>query len=169
MQEELNRNEVLRKIAFSDKKKEEILRQCRAVVASWGLSLPRVEPDVLHFALNNFSEIGETEFDIVNNVDEGYCGKFIFMFRGQTCPAHHHRLKHETFFIVKGAIEMKVDEKEKFQMLQGDKYVIDRGRRHEFKALEDTLILESSTPDLIDDSIFAKPQINEAIFGKNGL
>jgi len=38
--------------------------------------------------------------------------------------------------------------------------------KHQFTALEDSLILESSMPDLIDDSIFEDQRINRMIFGR---
>ena len=48
---------------------------------------------------------------------------------------------------------------------QGDTLVVPQNARHEFSALEDSLVLESSKPDRPDDSIFDDPNINRAIFG----
>jgi quercetin dioxygenase-like cupin family protein len=50
-------------------------------------------------------------------------------------------------------------------MHQGDTQVIGQNVRHQFTALEDSLILESSKPDLVDDSIFDDQMINRIIFG----
>jgi hypothetical protein len=47
----------------------------------------------------------------------------------------------------------------------GDRLIVDQFKAHSFTALEDSLILESSKPDLVDDSIFADPFINRIIFG----
>jgi hypothetical protein len=54
-----------------------------------------------------------------------------------------------------------------FVMNQGDICIVDQEQRHRFTALRDSLILESSKPDLVDDSIFEDPRINRIIFGKD--
>lgn len=156
---------VLKNITLSGRDREEALDKCHKVVASWGLKLPDVRPDPLHFGLNDFYNIGIIEFNINNDIEHGYCGKLIFMFKGQTCPRHYHKRKHETFFIVKGKVEMELDDRA-FIMEQGDRLIVEPYTRHRFTALEDTLILECSMPDLIDDSIFEDQRINKIIFGK---
>lgn len=158
-------NDILKQLELDEKEKQTTLKKIHKVVAAWGLKLPKVEACPLHFGLNDFYHIGETEFDINNNVKEGYCGKFIFMFKGQVCPMHHHNKKHETFFIVKGGIEMELPGG-KIIMNQGDHMPISQGVKHRFTALQDTLVLESSRPDLVDDSIFEDGRINKIIFGK---
>ena len=157
-------NDILQKLELQGSEREEALKKCRKVVNSWGLKLPDVTPSPLHFGLNDFYRIGETEFDINNNVEQGYCGKFIFMFKGQVCPMHFHRKKHETFFIVKGTIRMELPDGG-IIMKQGDHRPISQGIKHRFTALQDTLVLESSRPDLVDDSIFDDERINKIIFG----
>lgn len=158
--------EILRNLSLQGEEREEALRRIHRVVASWGLKLPEVTPDPLHFGYHDFARIGETEFNINNSVEQGYCGKFIFMFAGQTCPMHHHRVKHETFFIVKGRVEMELSGKSRV-LRQGDRVVVGQNCRHAFTALEDSLILESSKPDLVDDSIFDDGKINTIIFGED--
>ena len=86
----------------------------------------------------------------------------MFMFAGQKCPMHHHRVKHETFFIVKGRVEMELDRR-LFVMEQGDTLVVDQNARHAFTALVDSLILECSKPDLVEDSVFEDERINALI------
>jgi len=157
--------EIIAQIALQGKERENTLMKIHQTVASWGLKLPDVPPDPLHFGYNEFDKIGETEFNINNNVEHGYCGKFMFMFAGQTCPMHFHRKKHETFFIVKGKVDMELDGS-KYILNQGDRLIVDQFKKHRFTALEDSLILESSKPDLVDDSIFEDQSINKIIFGK---
>lgn len=157
-------DDILKKLELSGSEREEALDRCRRIVSGWGLKLPEHDVSPLHFGLNDFYKIGEIEFNVNNNIEQGYCGKFIFMFKGQVCPKHHHRKKHETFFIVKGNVEMKIPDKT-FIMKQGDVIPISQGTRHQFRALEDSLILESSKPDLVDDSIFEDERINKIIFG----
>ena len=99
--------------------REEALHRLYGQIAAWGLALPPVDPIPLHFGLHRFAAIGETEFWIANEEAHGYCGKFLFVFDGQRCPYHEHRVKHETFFIVKGSVTMKVGEEERV-MSAGD-------------------------------------------------
>jgi len=161
----MNEAEILAQISLQGAEREKTLQMIHQTVASWGLTLPAVAPDPLHFGYNDFYNIGETEFNINNNVEQGYCGKFMFMFAGQTCPMHFHRKKHETFFIVKGKVDMELAGK-KYILNQGERLIVDQFAKHQFTALEDSLILESSKPDLVDDSIFDDQKINRIIFGK---
>lgn len=157
-------DDIILRISLQGTEREETLGRIHEVVDAWGLKLPDVPPDPLHFGRNDFARIGETEFNIANNLEQGYCGKLMFLFKGQTCPMHHHRKKHETFFIVKGRIEMEAGGST-FAMNQGDIKVIAQRVKHRFTALADSLVLECSMPDLPDDSIFDDPHINRAIFG----
>lgn len=157
-------DEILDKLELQGAERDKAIKACHKIVTAWGLKLPAVRPSPLHFSLNDFYRVGETEFDINNNLEQGYCGKFIFMFQGQTCPRHYHKKKHETFFIVKGEIEMELPEG-KIIMKQGDHRPISQNIKHQFTARENSLILESSKPDLVDDSIFDDERINKIIFG----
>jgi len=68
-----------------------------ASIGGWGLTMPGAEPLALDFGLGRFDEIGEIEFWVANEETCGYCGKFLFVAGGQTCPYHKHHKKHETF------------------------------------------------------------------------
>jgi quercetin dioxygenase-like cupin family protein len=155
-------DDIVQRLSLQGENRRQALARIHQVVASWGLKLPDVTPDPLHFGYNDFYRIGETEFNVNNNVAEGYCGKFMFLFAGQKCPMHHHRVKHETFFIVKGQVEMELDGKT-FVMEQGDTLVVNQNAKHAFTALVDSLILECSKPDLVEDSIFDDERINRLI------
>jgi len=130
-----------------------IVERIQAQVKEWGLALPRIEPLPLDFGLGKFDEIGETEFWIANEVEAGYCGKFMFLFARQTCPKHYHKIKLETFFIVKGKVRMEYKGQEMI-MNPGDVLLIEIGEYHRFSGLENSLILEVSMPSLPDDSHF---------------
>lgn len=149
--------------SLNGKRAEEILQRIHAKIKEWGLTLPEVEPLVLDFGLGKFDEIGETEFWIANEVEGGYCGKFMFMFKGQTCPNHHHKEKLETFFIVKGKVRMEYEDTTSI-MNPGDILLINVGKYHRFSALETSLILEVSKPCIGGDSHFENTAIP---FGEN--
>lgn len=141
----------------------EITQKIQVQIEEWGLALPEVEPLILDFGLGKFDEIGETEYWIANEVEGGYCGKFMFMFKGQTCPSHHHKEKLETFFIVKGKVRMEYEDEVRI-LNPGDVLLINVGKYHRFSAMETSLILEVSKPCIGGDSHFK----NSAIpYGEN--
>jgi mannose-6-phosphate isomerase-like protein (cupin superfamily) len=136
------------------------LARCRSVIASWGLTMPPGEPLVLDFGLGRFAEIGEVEFWVANESDYGYCGKFLFVNDGQTCPYHRHDRKHETFFVMKGAVRMVVDGEEKI-LGEGDVLVMPPGQRHLFTGIGPALLLEVSMPSIRQDNFFADTEIGD--------
>jgi len=140
--------------------REKALRDIQRQLSQWGLTMPPVVPLPLHFGLNKFKEIGETEFWIANEEQHGYCGKFLFVFDGQTCPYHYHKVKHETFFVVKGSIRMRVNEEERI-MREGDLLPMPSGTGHSFTGIGAALILEVSMPSVRQDNFFEDKQIGE--------
>ena len=143
--------------------REEALAAIREQVAAWGLAMLPVTPIPLHFGLDRFREVGETEFWVANEAEHGYCGKFLFVLDGQTCPYHHHRVKHETFFVLKGRIRMKVGDDERV-MAEGDLLAMPPGTGHSFTGIGPALILEVSMPSTLQDNFFADRRI-----GDNGV
>jgi quercetin dioxygenase-like cupin family protein len=129
-------------------------------IAAWGLKMPQVTPLPLHFGLDNFKEIGETEFWVANEAKHGYCGKLLFVFDGQTCPYHRHDMKHETFFILKGSVSIKVNEKDRL-MHEGELLVMPPGVGHSFTGVGPALILEVSMPSILQDNFFADKRIGQ--------
>lgn len=150
----------LEELSLQGEQREQALAALQAQIAAWGLVLPAVEAIPLHFGLGRWEEIGETEFWIANEEAAGYCGKFLFVFDGQTCPYHHHRIKHETFFVVKGSVTMKVGEEERV-MDAGDVLVMPPGVGHSFTGRGPALLLEVSMPSVRQDSFFRDPAIGE--------
>lgn len=125
---------------------------------AWGLAMPTVRPLVLDFGLGDFYRIGLIEYWIANELEAGYCGKFLFLFDRQTCPRHHHREKLETFFIVKGTVNMNYAGKVR-RMEPGDVLRVECGRPHEFRGIGPALILEISRPCIVADNYFADSTI----------
>jgi D-lyxose ketol-isomerase len=139
---------------------DDVIERINEKLAEWGLTMPNVQPLALHFGLNRFEEIGETEFWIANEAELGYCGKFLFLFAGQTCPYHHHRVKHETFFVVRGSIHMRAGESRSI-LREGDRLVMPPGVGHSFTGLGPALILEVSMPSTRHDNFFADRAIGD--------
>jgi len=142
--------------------RDEILFRCRRQIDAWGLTMPPVTPIVLQFGLNEFDRFGLVEFWIANEKQAGYCGKFLFLFDGQACPAHRHAKKHETFFVVRGTVRIVVDGRETVKNA-GDILPMPPGTEHSFTGRGPALLLEVSSPCLLDDNFFADKRI-----GANG-
>lgn len=127
-------------------------------MALWKVALPKVEPLILDFGLGDFARIGLIEYWIANEAAAGYCGKYLFVFDGQTCPRHSHRVKHETFFLVKGRLDVTCDSR-RFELNEGDVLPIAPCTPHSFTGVGPALLLELSMPCQIDDNFFENRDI----------
>ena len=136
----------------------DILTAFQAQLAEWELAMPAVEPLVLDFGLGDFYHTGLIEYRIANETEAGYCGKFLFLFDGQTCPMHHHDVKLETFFIVRGCFQVTYAGRS-FDMHPGDVLRVETGHPHAFTGKGPALLLEVSKPSIIDDNYFQDPRI----------
>ncbi|MCK5735257.1 MAG: cupin domain-containing protein [Spirochaetaceae bacterium] len=134
-----------------------ILREVFRQFDRWGFTPPNTDPLVFDFGLNNFMKTGEVEFWIANEVDAGYCGKFLFVFDGQSCPVHHHLKKLETFFILFGTVKMQYEGVERI-MKPGDVLKVEREKDHGFTGVGPALLLEVSQPSILDDNYFLNRQ-----------
>jgi mannose-6-phosphate isomerase-like protein (cupin superfamily) len=147
-------------ISLKGKARDSALDAFRKQVDAWGIALPPVEPLVLDFGLGRFHEIGMIEYWIANEIEAGYCGKYMFVFDGQTCPMHHHHEKMETFFIVRGTVRMILDGSER-RMAAGDVLPVRPGQKHSFSGIGPALLLELSKPCIIADNVFEDQRIGE--------
>jgi D-lyxose ketol-isomerase len=145
-------------IALTGPRAEQALADFRRQLSQWQVALPPATPFVLDFGLDDFARVGLIECWIANEAKAGYCGKYLFVFDGQTCPSHCHRTKHETFFIVKGTVDIeyegRVHRKE-----EGDVLPVEPGKLHRFTGVGPCLLLELSMPCEVDDNFFADPNI----------
>lgn len=91
---------------------------------------------------------GEEEWIVNNNL---YCGKILRVNKGYQCSYHCHKVKTETFYILKGIARMKVDGKV-FKMYEGEVIDIPIGMYHRFTGITGVEILEVSTQHFEDDS-----------------
>ena len=138
--------------------REEALRAFQTQVGEWGVTLPHVEPLIWHFGLHDFRKVGLIEYWIANEMEAGYCAKYLFLFDGQTCPTHRHGTKVETFFVVKGTVSIECGGIV-HELQPGDALRVDAGSFHSFTGVGPVLLLEVSMASTVDDNHFEDPRV----------
>ena len=58
------------------------------------------------------------EIWLANNEKENYCGKILYIKFGHSTSMHFHQKKHETFYILEGALDIEI-----IDTITTDKYV----------------------------------------------
>ena len=145
-------------IALKGPEAERALEAFHGQVAAWNIALPPFEPLVLDFGLGEFRRTGLIEYWIANETAAGYCGKYLFVFDGQTCPRHRHRTKHETFFVVKGRLAIEYDGRQ-LELGEGSVLPVEPWKYHSFTGCGPALLLELSMPCQVDDNYFEDTRI----------
>ncbi len=83
-----------------------------------------------------------------------YCGKLLFVRSGQALSLQYHEVKDESWYVESGRASLELgtvgDSLETREIGPGDCFHFPPGTVHRLRALEDTLIVEVSTPDLTD-------------------
>ncbi len=83
-----------------------------------------------------------------------YVGKILHINAGEALSLQYHQVKDETIRVLGGRLELQVgpedDPPRRVQLGPGDSWHIPPGTRHRMTALEDTDVLEVSTPELDD-------------------
>ncbi len=89
-----------------------------------------------------------------------YCGKKLILKKGYQCSLHYHKIKDETFYIIKGKIELEVYPDKKcvccgftLTMGPGDYQRLKPGTVHRFRSITKIAeIIEFSTHHIEKDS-----------------
>ena len=86
---------------------------------------------------------------------DAYCGKVLFVKAGQSLSLQYHRVKDEAWYVQSGRARLELgavggDALEVGEIAAGDCFHYRPGTVHRLWALEDTTILEVSTPQLDD-------------------
>lgn len=94
-----------------------------------------------HLGLERFKEAGCLIIDCFNRE---YAKKLIIQFPGQFHPAHYHKNKDETFYVLYGSMEAEVEGRHKV-LYPGDVLWLPRGVWHNFRTDEGVIFEEVST------------------------
>ena len=93
-------------------------------------------------------------YELLYATTELYCGKVIFIRSGEQLSLQFHKTKDETIFVQSGRMELEIGEPGKPVDTEvvgpGRAFRLRPGTVHRMRALEDTTILEVSTPELDD-------------------
>lgn len=81
--------------------------------------------------------------------EERYAGKILEVSLGHSLSLQKHERKQETMYLQSGRLKYHLNGTD-FEMLPGDALTVNPGDVHRVEALEDSVILEVSTPDLDD-------------------
>jgi mannose-6-phosphate isomerase-like protein (cupin superfamily) len=154
----MNELNKAKQIELSGKARNRALVNFRKQISKWSIAIPEIEPLVLDFGLGQFDSVGHVESWIANEIEAGYCGKYLFVADGQTCPMHFHKQKHETFFVVQGQVKVVFDG-ESVSLKKGDVLPVPPLFKHSFTGLGPALLLELSQPCVIDDNFFEDSRI----------
>jgi sialic acid synthase SpsE/mannose-6-phosphate isomerase-like protein (cupin superfamily) len=109
-----------------------------------------------HYGIEKFDEYGICMITLVNR---DYCKKLIFMLPGQTHPPMFHNEKDETFFLLFGDLELKLDG-ELTPISEGASVLIRPGVVHEFASSNGAVFEEVSSTHAGTDSIYLDEAVN---------
>ncbi len=94
-------------------------------------------------------------YELIWAETEDYVGKLLFIEAGHSLSLQYHEVKDESWLIQEGRahLELGPDPSSELQQLEvraGDAFRYPPGTVHRIQAIEDTLVLEVSTPHLWD-------------------
>ena len=94
-------------------------------------------------------------YELIWALTDDYCGKILFVKAGESLSLQFHREKDESWLIHSGRAELEIgapgDKMPSSEVVgPGAAFRIKPGTVHRVKALEDTTIIEVSTPQLED-------------------
>jgi mannose-6-phosphate isomerase len=93
-------------------------------------------------------------YEIVYALTDRYCGKVLFIRKDEQLSLQFHRLKDEVIYVHEGRIELEMGDPGGPLDIEvvgpGHAFRIEPGTVHRWRALEDTVVLEVSTPEVDD-------------------
>jgi sialic acid synthase SpsE/mannose-6-phosphate isomerase-like protein (cupin superfamily) len=109
-----------------------------------------------HYGLDKFDEFGLVMLTVVNR---DYCKKLLVSLPGQMHPEQYHNQKEETFHVLHGELELKLDGNASI-LKPGDVVTVMPGVRHEFRSQKGAVVEEISSTHFKNDSFYTDESIN---------
>jgi quercetin dioxygenase-like cupin family protein len=97
---------------------------------------------------------------MLNIINGDYCKKILVLFKNQKHPEQFHKIKKETFHILYGNLELKLNGKNELKK-KGDIITINPIVKHEFSTKTGAVIEEISTTHHKADSFYTDKKIHE--------
>lgn len=114
------------------------------------------EIEITDFGKGDYYKLG---LGLVIRLNEPeYASKWLTVEPGQSCPNHFHKIIKETFLIIKGEVEMKLNGVEQL-MKPGDKCTFGPGTWHTFTSEKGAVIEEITTKQVATDNYFEDKSI----------
>ncbi len=110
-----------------------------------------------HYGIDRFEEIGMSMITMVNRQ---YCKKILICLPNQLHPEQYHLKKEETFNILYGCLELKIDGVARMLDV-GDVVTILPNQRHEFISPSGAIIEEISSTHFTSDSFYTDKTIEQ--------
>ena len=110
-----------------------------------------------HYGIDDFRKYGLALLTIINRE---YCKKLLILLPNQTHPEQYHKKKEETFQILYGEIDLKLNGKKR-KCKVGDVITIKQNIRHQFSSKTGSIIEEISSTHFKEDSYYIDKKINE--------
>ena len=94
-------------------------------------------------------------WELIWALTDRYCGKLLFVRAGESLSLQYHETKDESWYVQEGRAELELssvggDAREVVAMGAGDCFHFRPGTVHRVRALEDTVVIEVSTPEIDD-------------------
>jgi mannose-6-phosphate isomerase len=101
---------------------------------------------------------------------ERYVGKMLHVNRGEILSLQYHEMKEETLYVIRGRAELTIrdgaGEERRLELGLGEAFHIPPRLIHRIAAIEDTDIVEVSTPEL-DDVVRLEDRYGRVSTGKS--
>jgi sialic acid synthase SpsE/mannose-6-phosphate isomerase-like protein (cupin superfamily) len=159
---DLNINAIIKKDSVELESHEsrilEIRNKVLQIVKKSGIQVPKNSDLEIshHFGIEKFEQFGTCLITVINRA---YCKKLLILLPGQTHPGMFHKKKDETFFLLFGDLNLKLDHKD-VKIKEGETVLIEPGVIHEFSTNEGAIIEEVSSTHLQGDSYYEDEKIN---------
>jgi len=94
-------------------------------------------------------------WELIWALTDRYCGKLLFVRAGESLSLQYHETKDESWYVQEGRAELELyavgaDDRDLVELKPGDCFRFRPRTVHRVRALEDTLVIEVSTPEVDD-------------------